>query len=198
MTPSIPVQRVVDRLTTSGYRSLGATVKVASISFEFPAILIGSDRALDLIAVADTLMESEARLRQKIEGLSRALDLAASRRPFTVILVGPVIRSRLVETISRVCRVLVVGTPTGPDADSTLSHALAVLLPLNTPTASETVIDPLGEVRARLDTGSDHETVSKIEELLIASGEGPEVVREVLRLQLLQALSPSGTQDRLL
>ena len=99
------------------------------------------------IIVIDTLVDGEARIRQKVEGLSRALDLAASRRPLTVVLVGPPPRPTIVEALARVSRVLTVGTPTGDSADRFLADTLAVLLPLVLPDASEAVVDPLDEVR---------------------------------------------------
>lgn len=92
MTESQPVIRIVDILTSARYRHLKAPLTIASVSFEFAALLVGSDRANDLIVVIDTLVDGEVRIRQKVEGLSRALDLVASRRPLTVVLVGP--RSR--------------------------------------------------------------------------------------------------------
>lgn len=75
MTP-----RVVDLLTAAGYRLRETPVTVSYVPFEFPALLVGSEHSLDLIVVIDTLAESEVRIRQKVEGQSRALDLAASRR----------------------------------------------------------------------------------------------------------------------
>ncbi len=113
MTQSQPVIRVVRILTDAGYRTLEMPVTVASIPFEFAALLVGSDRANDLIVVIDTLDDSEARVRQKVEGLSRALDLVASRRPLTTVLVGPSPRPAIIEALARVSRVLNVGSPTG-------------------------------------------------------------------------------------
>ena len=75
MTQNQPVTRVVDILTNAGYRQRTSTITVASVPFEFAALLLGSDRANDLIIVIDTLVDGEARIRQKVEGLSRALDL---------------------------------------------------------------------------------------------------------------------------
>lgn len=68
MTLSAPVQRVVDLLRSAGYRPLAAKTMIASVPFEFDALLVGSERALDLIIVVDTLIEREARSRQKVEG----------------------------------------------------------------------------------------------------------------------------------
>jgi hypothetical protein len=181
MTQSQPVTRVVDILTNAGYRQRAAPLTVASVPFEFAALLLGSDRANDLIIVLDTLVDAEERIRQKVEGLSRALDLMASRRPLTVVLVGPPPRPTIVEALARVSRVLTVGTPTGDNADRFLSDALAVLLPLALPDASEAVVDPLNEVRKHLPTDTDQDFLVP---MLGAATSGTDAVKEALRVAL--------------
>jgi hypothetical protein len=146
---------------------------------------MGADRALDLIIVIDTLTEPEVRIRQKVEGFGRALDVVASRRPLTIVLVGPPPRAAIVEALLRVGRVLPVGTPTGPGADSFLRDALAVLLPLKLEAASESVVDPFGEVRLHLQHTSREEEVAKI---FAAALDGTESVRQTLRTLLLEPL----------
>ena len=49
MTLSAPVQRVVDLLRFAGYRPLAAKTMIASVPFEFDALLVGSERALVLL-----------------------------------------------------------------------------------------------------------------------------------------------------
>ena len=192
MTPSQPVSRVVKLLTTAGYRRRETPVTVASVPFDFAALLVGSDRALDLIVVIDTLTEPEVRIRQKIEGLSRALDLIASRRPLTIVLVGPPPRAMIVEALSRVCRVLSVGTPTGADADTFVGDALAVLLPLDLPDTNENVVDPFGEVRRHLQLTEHEEEVA----LMLSSAlDGPETVKQTLRTLLLEPINPTPEAD---
>jgi hypothetical protein len=188
-----PVDRVVELLRSVGYRKCETPFTVASMQFEFAAVLVASSRALDLIVVIDTLTESESRIRQKVEGLSRALDLVASRRPLTTVLVGPPPPMTTASAISRVCRVLQVGTPTGDAADQFLRDALAVLLPLGLPDVSETVADPLGEVRRRVQGG---EYVKEIATMLEAAVKGPEAVANNLRTLLSEPLDPPQT-DRL-
>ena len=183
MTLSLPVQRVVSILTGAGYRTHSTPVTIGSVPFDFAAILIGANRALDLIVVIDTLEEQESRVRQKVEALSRALDLVASRRPLTVILVGPPPRATILEALGRVGRVLTVGTPTGDRADQLLSDALAVLLPLDLPQMSEAIADPLGEVHKRLSTEEDG-----LETLLAAAPMGAEAVKEALRALIQEPL----------
>jgi hypothetical protein len=167
-------------------------VTVASVPFEFAALLVGSERALDLIVVIDTLTEPEVRIRQKVEGLSRALDLVASRRPLTTVLVGPPPSAVLVEALSRVCRVLPVGTPTGAGADISLSDALAVLLPLELADASESVVDPFGEVRRHLQHAQHEEEVLMI---FSAAIDGTETVKQTLRTLLLEPLDVTPETD---
>jgi hypothetical protein len=181
MTQSQPVTRVVDILKNAGYRQRIAPLTVASVPFEFAALLLGSDRANDLIIVLDTLVDTEERIRQKVEGLSRALDLIGSRRPLTVVLVGPPPRPTVVEALARVSRVLTVGTPTGDNADRFLSDTLAVLLPLGLPDASEAVVDPLTEVRKQLSTDVDQDVLAP---LFAAAPSGTNAVKEALRLVL--------------
>jgi hypothetical protein len=183
--PSQPVSRVVNLLTTAGYRQRETPLIVASVPFEFAALLVGSERALDLIVVIDTLTEPEVRIRQKVEGLSRALDLVASRRSLTIVLVGPPPRAVIVEALSRVSRVLSVGTPTGAGADLSLSDALAVLLPLELADASESVADPFGEVRRRLKHTQHEKDVGMI---FSAALDGPETVKQTLRTLLREPL----------
>jgi len=152
---------------------------------------LGSDRANDLIIVIDTLVDSEERIRQKVEGLSRALDLVASRRPLTVVLVGPPPRPAIVEALGRVSRVLSVGTPTGDTAERFLADTLAVLLPLALPDASEAVVDPLTEIRRHLPDDFDRNVIAP---MFAAATGGSEAVKEALR-ELLEAPLETGSGD---
>jgi len=194
MTQNQPVTRVVQILTNAGYRNRPTPVTVSSVPFEFAALLLGSDRANDLIIVIDTLVDSEARIRQKVEGLSRALDLVASRRPLTVVLVGPPPRTAILEALSRVSRVLSVGTPTGDNADRFLADALAVLLPLSLPDAGEAVVEPLGELRRHISSDVDEDVIAP---LVSAAVRGSEAVREALR-RTIEAPFNIGSEDNAL
>lgn len=178
MTQNQPVTRIVDILTNARYRHLKAPVTIASVPFEFAALLVGSDRANDLIVVIDTLIDGEVRIRQKVEGLSRALDLVASRRSLTVVLVGPPPRPSIIEGLARVSRVLTVGTPTGEEADRFLTDTLAVLLPLALPDASEAVVDPIKEVRRQLTADIDKDALAP---LFAAAPSGTDAVKDALR-----------------
>jgi hypothetical protein len=182
MSPSRPVVRVVEMLTSVGYRDRTEQKTIASVPFDLAALLVGSDHANDLVVVIDTLIDDdETRVRQKIEGLSRALDLVGSRRSLTVVLVGPPPRQVIIEALARVSRVLVVGTPMGESADLLLKEKLAVLLPLSLPDATGVLADPLMEVRKQLPSGIDEDCV---ERLLTAASVGTEAVTETLRQML--------------
>lgn len=192
MTLNPPIQRVVSLLTNAGYRRREMPMTVATMPFEFAAVLLGADRALDLIIVVDTLTEAEPRIRQKIQGLSRAMDLVSSRRPLTVVLVGPPPRATILEALGRVCRVLTVGTPTGESADRFLADALAVLLPLELPQADETVADPIGEVQKGLSASPDKDGLSH---LLESAPQGADAVKEALRIWVGEPLMEPETDQ---
>lgn len=131
MSASQPVDRVIQRLGASGYTELEQPVKVGGIPFEFAAILARRD-SLDLVVVADTIVERDHdRVRRRVEGLARALDVVGSRRTLTTVLVGIRPDPTVTKDLARVARVLSVGTPTGERAEQALDDALAVLLPLS-------------------------------------------------------------------
>ena len=175
------IARVVSLLEASGYRPVEQPITVGGIPFDFGAMLVG-ETSLDLIAVVDTVAERDpGRLRERIEGLSRALDLAHSRRPVTVVLVGPPPGLALTHALARVCRVLVVGTPIGASAKSELVDALAVLLPLELATEETGPPDSWAAAReALLAAHPDAHTAA----MFAASTQGAAAVREALRAVL--------------
>lgn len=134
MSASEPVERVVAVLQEAGYDRLPQPVEVAGIPFEFAATLVAK-AALDLVLVVDTVTDTdEASLQLRVEGLGRALDLVDSRRPLTVILVGPEPVPDLQLSLTRVARVLTAGT-SGDERD--LRRGVAVLLPLEPQAVAE-------------------------------------------------------------
>lgn len=185
MTTATPIERVVEILTAANYRPASRPLTVASVPFEFAAVLVGTGRAPDLIVVVDTVAESEVRIRQKIDSLGRALDVAGSMRPLTAVLVGPRPSDMTLDVISRVCRVLPVGTPAGGGAEAQLRDWLAVLLPLPLPDPNQALADPEGELLAHLPENIDDELRSK---LLSAAAHGPKAVQRVLKERLTSAL----------
>ena len=134
VSASPPVERVVAVLQEAGYDRLPQPVEVAGIPFEFAATLVAR-AGLDLVLVVDTITDNdEASLRLRVDGLGRALDLVESRRPLTVILVGPEPAADLHLSLTRVARVLTAGTR-GDEHD--LRRGIAVLLPLEPQAVAE-------------------------------------------------------------
>lgn len=124
--------RVLDILVREGgYRQLPKPFKVGSIPFEFTHALVAGERANDIVIVielkGDTVDDAVTR---KVMALTRALDVMRSKRPVTAVLTSGQPRADTVQSISKVCRVLSVGAPTGPDATSAVRDWLSVLLPL--------------------------------------------------------------------
>ena len=106
-----PVDRIVSILESSqAFRRVGTPIKIGNVQFDFAAVLFGTGKNPDLVVVIDTISEDGQRTRQKIGGLGRALDVVGSRRPVTAILTGPRPDEATLEVITRVCRVLAVGT----------------------------------------------------------------------------------------
>jgi hypothetical protein len=135
---------LVKRLESAGYARLATPFRVASVDFEFTAALRGSDgRGLDLILIVDTATgehgdRDAARVRQRVEALSRALDITQSRYVLTVILAGAALQGD-VEALSATCRVLSVESisldaddkPINAVAAEALDDQIRVLLPLD-------------------------------------------------------------------
>lgn len=109
-------------------------------------------RALDLVLLVDTTTgdfgdRDAARVHQRVEALSRGLDVTGSRYVVTVILAGAVLAED-VEALSEICRVLHVesvalsekGEFADEIAERQLDDQVRVLLPLTLP-------DPIGQAR---------------------------------------------------
>ena len=113
MSGSPLVQAIQERLRGAGYSDLSTPFKVAGVEFAFTGAMRGRDgRALDLVLVVDTTTgdfgdRDGARVRQRVEALSRALDVTGSRYVVTVILAGAVLAEGI-EALSETCRVLQV------------------------------------------------------------------------------------------
>lgn len=181
-TTQAPVEQIVAILENSkAFRRVPAPLKIGNVPFEFSAVLIGQDKNPDLVIVIDTIAEDIQRTRQKIGGLGRALDVVGSRRPVTAILTGPRPAESALESISKICRVLPVGTPTGTKDEELLRDWLSVLLPL--PIAPQTGIaaDPLGELIELLPAGLDPQLRKSVVE---ASPRGADAVRFELKRRL--------------
>ncbi len=135
--------RVLDILVgEGGYRQLPKPFKVGTIPFEFTHALVARERANDLVVIieltGDTVDDGVIR---KVMALTRALDVMRSKRPVTAVLTSGQPRTETVQSISKVCRVLPIGAPTGPNAVSAVRDWLSVLLPLTQQPAFETLLN---------------------------------------------------------
>jgi hypothetical protein len=142
MSASPLITLIRQRLHDAEYDDLPTPFKIAGVEFQFTGALRGRHgRALDLVLLVDTTAgdfgESDGgRVRHRVQALSRALDVTASRYVLTVVLAGATLPSDM-ESLAETARVLYVDTlPLGsngePDLDR-LEDRIRVLLPLSIP-----------------------------------------------------------------
>ncbi len=183
MTASTPVDRVAEVLTGAGYRRVSTPLDIAGLQFDLPAAFVGTSPSPDLIVVADTAFDQEQRILRKIEGIARAMDVVRSKRPLTAVLAGPRPSSAVLESMSRVCRVLPIGTILDADADATLRNWLAVLMPLSLPVPNASIADPLTEIAGQLG-GLDPEIAALVD----VAPQGADAVQSRLHTLIVEPL----------
>lgn len=194
MTSSPLVDRITERLEGVGYRQISTPFSVASITFEFEAALIGKEgRSADLVLVVDTSIAENAelfsnRLRQKLEALSRALDLAESSLVLTLVLAGVALTPRAVESFSKSCRVLVVSedpefVPNNErdKAFSDFEDRIRILLPLRVGEDYNEIVDPLAELNKRLEAAK---LIGSARRFVDVSTKGDAAVARLLKEEL--------------
>lgn len=149
MTETTPVERVARMLEAAQFQRMPRPLHIAGLKFDAPAAFVGASPSPDLVVVGDTATQTARDLQRTIEGVGRALDVVRSRRPLTLVLVGPRLESAALAALSRYARVL----PVGETADeANLENWLAVLLPLKLPTPVEARgVDSLKELRTSAD-----------------------------------------------
>jgi hypothetical protein len=176
MTTSESVTRIL--IEEGGYKELPRPLKVGSLSFDFAHALVAGDKANDLVIVielkGDTADDSVIR---KILSLTRALDVLQSKRSVTVVLTSGPVSTETVQSISRVCRVLAVGAPSGPKAMDAVRDWISVLLPLVQPPPVETLVDWQSDLRSSIPKNM---AGPLMDELLIAASAGRSAVEQVL------------------
>jgi hypothetical protein len=134
VTATTPVERVAEFLGAAHFRRVPTPLEIAGLQIDVPSVFVGSEPSPDLVLVGDTVAQTPRQLQQTIEVVGRALDIKASRRPLTLVLVGPRPESAALRAMARLARVL----PVGEVADeATLQNWLAVLLPLKLPEPNE-------------------------------------------------------------
>lgn len=197
------VQAVQDRLQDAGYVALSTPFTVAGVEFAFTGAMRGRDgRALDLILLVDSNTgdfgdRDGARVRQRVEALSRALDVTGSRYVVTLILVGAVLTGGI-EILSETCRVLHVegialddaGKPDGEVAREQLDDRIRVLLPLTLPDAVPEASDAASATVQLMQALPKGTGKALIDALFAASADGEEAVTEAVAKVINEAFRP--------
>lgn len=174
MTDSPIISQIEATLRVAGYTEIPMPFSVAGIEFQFSGAFRGKGgRSSDLVVIIDTSLLSAVnnaeRWRQRLEALSRALDVASSTIVLTTILAGAALPATATEAIGKVCRTLSVTID--PQAlpatkrDAALlefEDRLRVLLPLAHFPGGEQVGDPLGEVMSRLPNDATRDTIRPV------------------------------------
>jgi hypothetical protein len=191
LTVATAIERIIGLLTTAGFRGLDTPVTIAGVKFDFDAVLVGTGSMPDLVIVVDTTIEKDERVRTKMEAVGRALDVVRSKRPLTVILAGPRPRTSVLEAISKVCRVLPIGTLGGSESDeAALKNWLAVLMPLTLPQVRDVIADPMSQLLESVDQGD-----LIVVELLAEAPHGVEGVEEAFHNLVRQALDEAEVHE---
>lgn len=209
MSSSPLIHAVRECLREGGYSDLPTPFKVAGVEFAFTGVMRGRDgRALDLVLLVDTTTgdygdRDGGRVRQRVEALSRALDVTGSRYVVTAILAGAVLAEGI-EALSETCRVLHVegisvddqGKPSDDNAKRQLDDQIRVLLPLTLPLSlvevqngSAPAMDQLVRVLA-----ADTDT-ALLDALIHASNEGEQAVTDAVALAINNAFQPDPEED---
>lgn len=182
------VQDVLSVLERAGFERLPKPLTIVGTEFEFEAAARGGNASHDLVLIATDKLRG-SRLQRLVSGLARSLDIAASRRPVSIVLIGGVASSDRIE-LERFARILPISSP-NPDLLE-IESAIAVLLPLDLPNASlvHGSSDPVNEVMAVLGPSKAN---SEHIGLIRASADGALAVREALRVF---ANTGTGWQDQ--
>jgi hypothetical protein len=138
MTETTPVERITKLLELAKFKRVPTPLSIGGLQIDAAAAFVGEPPRPDLIVVGDTLDQTPARLQQTVEGVGRALDMMGSRRPLTLVVVGPRPASSILTRLSRHARVLPVGDASD---QSNLENWLAVLLPLKLPKLQDSRAD---------------------------------------------------------
>jgi hypothetical protein len=139
------IAAIQQRLRAAEYDDLSTPFRIAGVEFQFTGVMRGRQgRALDLVLLVDTTAgdfgdSDAARVRHRVQAMSRALDVTGSRYLLTVILAGAALPGDM-ESLAETSRVLHVDT-VPLDADGSpdlhrLDDSIRVLLPLSIPEAS--------------------------------------------------------------
>lgn len=177
------VNHVVNRLEEAGYVSQQMPLLIASIDFKFSGLLVGKSSSHELIVCLSSYDSNGFDIGRNLQNLARALDYVASKRPLIAIIVGPELESELIESLSKVARVLSVSLE--EQENQALDDILAVLLPLELPDVNELNVDALVELAKYFEGDMEDEFPSVI---MHFADMGSRSVRDALNNFLTQVL----------
>ena len=191
MSTSPLVRAIQERLRDAMYRDIATPFRVAGVEFDFTLAMRGNEgRALDLILIFDTTTgdfgdREGVRVRQRVDALSRALDVTGSRYVVTAILAGALL-SETVEALAETCRVLQVediatgvnGKPADEVAMRQLEDQIRVLLPLRLPEAVAESQEGYGPALEQLVSAVPPTNKSFLDLLIAASEHGQQAVTD--------------------
>ena len=190
MTTSESVVQIL--VEEGGYKELPRPLKIGSLSFDFTYALVAGNKANDLVIVIELKSDTaDDTVIRKVLSLTRALDVLQSKRSVTAVLTSGQAIPETVQSISRVCRVLPIGAPSGPKAIDAVRDWLSVLLPLAQPAPVETLVDWEGDLRGSIPGNAAGQF---LDELLSAAPAGKLAVEQVLA-SAIQAAVESVLED---
>jgi hypothetical protein len=191
MTTSESVVKIL--VDEGGYRELSQPMKIGSVSFQFSHALVAEKRANDLVIVIELKSTtSDDVMIRNVLGLTRALDVLKSRRSVTAVLTSGQATSETIRSISRVCRVLPIGSPAGPKAVDAVRDWLSVLLPLADSVGADTAIDWEPALRQHLHLVDD---TPYLERLIAAAPQGAEAVEGEFVAEMTAQIIPGLQED---
>lgn len=205
MSVSPVIRAIQGRLRDALYTDLVTPFKVAGVEFAFTAAMRGhGGRALDLVILIDTTTGDfgdrvGTRVRQRVEALSRALDVTGSRYVVTLVLAGAGL-VKGVEALSEICRVLLVegiildeeGKLAGKAAERQLDDCIRVLLPLSLPDQLTQSQDGSGSTVEQLVRALPSSIDSVLVDTVIeASADGERAVLDAVSQLIGSAFQPS-------
>lgn len=210
MSGSPLVHAIQERLRDAGYSDLQTPFKVAGVEFAFTGAMRGRDgRALDLVLLIDTTTgdygdRDGGRVRQRVEALSRALDVTGSRYVVTAILAGATLAEGI-QALSETCRVLQVesvglddqGRPIDGTAQRQLDDRIRVLLPLTLPAPGLEAENGSGLAMDQLIHAlpADNDA-ALVDALMKASNDGEQAVTDAVALAINRALQPDPEEEQ--
>lgn len=210
MSSSSLVEEIQERLRGAGYSDLSTPFKVAGVEFAFTGAMRGRDgRALDLVLLFDTTTgdfgdRDGGRVRQRVEALSRALDITGSRYVVTAILAGAVLATDIV-ALSETCRVLQVdgialddeGKLADESAKLQLDDRIRVLLPLTLPVPLAETQDGSGPALEQLACALPADTnKALLDAVIAASSAGEQAVTDAVARMINSAFQSGQGEDQ--